>query len=231
MKLADVQQAVHGVLRGAAPLQAGAEALGIDPARLAIYRRFVRRHVEVALSAEFPHLKAALGADRWSDLYAAYYEAHPPSAPTLPEAAAAFPDFLAAQYEAGRFGLSEAHLALADFEWALYEVSIDGAPWPTPTSRSVNPTLSILSFEYDVATFALEGMGEGPWPESPTLVLAFQHPARRTARWHRARPELLLALKIAHEGLTPSDAAAATGAAPSAVEAALAFAVEVGLLV
>lgn len=237
MKLHALQQVIHQVLRGDAGVPSGATALGVDPQRLAIYRRFVRGHVRTALEGEFPNLRAWLGGDRWEALYEAYYTACPPTAPTLPEAAAAFPEFLEAQQQAGAFGLTPAHLALADMEWALYEVSVGGAAWPAPGELDglvVNPTLSILSFEYDVASLALElSAGEAVEPPevSPTMVLVFQRPPRRHACWYRGTPELLFALKVVHEGLSEAAAAEATGQPLEVVRLALSQAVEAGVLI
>ncbi|MFN3199621.1 MAG: putative DNA-binding domain-containing protein [Bradymonadia bacterium] len=236
MSLSSIQSVMHDVLRGQRSVDEAAELLGVHPARLAIYRRFVRRHVHTALSAEFPLLATWLGEDGWSELFELYYLAHPPKDPTLPEAAVHLPALVSTLSAEDRLGLTPAHVALAEFEWALYEVSIDGTPLPDPDTLDgpiINPTLALLSFPYDVASLA-GALQAGERPESPepdeTLVLAFQSLPRRVAHWHRGRDPLLFALKVVHEGLSAEAAAQISGQPLEQVTAVLEEASQLGLI-
>lgn len=233
-RLNDLQAVMHQVLRDALPVAEGAAQLGVDPARLAIYHRFVHRHVQHALEANFPATLAALPADVRATLHAAYFAAHPPGTWSLDAAAAAFPAFLDAR--AGVEAPTPFHAALAHLEWALSEVYHDPAVPPVPETTTLNPTLTVLESAYPVAAYLAAAQAGGPPPEvpeaqpAPTLTLVFRHPVRETACFFAATDALLFALKVAHDALDPLEVAAALGLDPNAALDAMRAGVACGLL-
>lgn len=104
---------------------------GIDAAiRLEIYSNAFFARLRSALAKEFADLASALGDDAFHDLVKTYLMIHPPHRPSIRDAGAELPAFLA------RDGVAEPfrrHLpcapALAAFEWAQTEV-FDAADAP-----------------------------------------------------------------------------------------------------
>jgi hypothetical protein len=103
--LRELEALVHAAIRQDLSVDSAAAELGCDPARLAIYRRFIAGHVRTALDKNFPVLAALLGPERWAALGEAFYAERPPSHWELNEAARPFPGWLAAHEEAGHEGL------------------------------------------------------------------------------------------------------------------------------
>jgi hypothetical protein len=233
-RLNDLQAVMHRVLRDALPVAEGAALLGVDPGRLAIYHRFVHRHVQQALEANFPVTLAALPAATREALHADYFAAHPPGTWSLDAAAAAFPAFLEAR--AGAEPPTPFHAALAHLEWALSEVYHDPAELPVPQTTLLNPTLTVLESVYPVAAYLAAVQAGGAPPEAPvplpapTLTLVFRHPIRETACFFAATDALLFALKVAHDALDPVQVAAQLGLDPNAALEAMRAGVDCGLL-
>lgn len=237
MRLSDLQQAMHAAMRGERPVEQVAGDLGADPARLGIYARMIQGHVDTALRSQLTACVGALGAEddtpQWQAIFAAYRAECPPSHWALLEAARAFRGFLHAHV--GEHGITEAHLCLAEFEWALYEIARDPTRLPEPTATPVlNPTLQVLQFPYPVVGFvAAWYRGERPALPVPgdTMALAFRRPASGHPCFYSATPELLFALKMVHDGLSVADAVAASGQPAGAVQAALDRGVAAGLVI
>jgi hypothetical protein len=233
------QAALHAAMRGARSLDAVAQDLGADPARLGIYHRMVRGHVSTALRSQLTVCVESLGAaeetPEWQALFDAYYSDHPPSHWALLEAARGFRDFLLTQV--GQHGVTPFHVGLAEFEWALYDISRDPArvPMAPPTGRwQLNPTLQVLEFPYPVVWFTAQWMrGERPAlpDEAPEMALAFRRPRSGHPCFYTATPELLFALKMAHDGLSVGDAVTLSGQPREAVQAAFDRGVDIGLVI
>ncbi len=241
--LTDLQHTLHRLFRDELPVDAAAAALGADPRRLEIYHRAVHLHVRHALEANFPVTLASLPADTRTGLHAAYFATHAPTTWNLDTAAEAFPDFLDARLAAEPPpGLTPFHPALARLEWELTAVwgAEDAAPEAPmgetpPTAPMLNPTLALLESPYPLVAYLARPDAASPDAlpapaETPELVLVFRHPSRRTACFYAATGDLLFALKVAHDGLDPLSAARAAGLDETAALAAMALAVEVGLI-
>ncbi|MEZ4474329.1 MAG: DNA-binding domain-containing protein [bacterium] len=243
-RLAELQQQMHDAVKDRAPVAVVAAALGVDPKRLAIYRRMIRHHVVVALCSRLGATTALLGADQetpaWTALLEGYLEACPPSHWALGHAAGAFPGYLAERV--GAQGVTPFHVAVAELEWALYTVNRDETRLPPRhpayvegAPLALNPTLQILEWPYPVAAFlAAFNRGEGPAvptaPTDPELVLVFRRPVSGNPYFQAATPALLFALKVVHDGLSVDEAVVASGQQPADVEAALRHATDIGLV-
>ncbi len=231
---------MHAAVKDGRPVAEVASALGVDPARLAIYRRMVRTHVYTALSSRLPATLGLLGAAdetlAWSTLYEVYLAECPPQAATLPEAAAAFPGFLARRLEAEDPTVPAFAVAVAELEWALFQVNRDPTHLPDPRDLSgmvLNPTLQVMAWPWPVATWMLaHNRGERPaLPASgEELVLIFRRPKSGHPCFHVATPERLFVLKMVHEGLGVAEAAGLGGQEEGAVRGALTSALEIGLV-
>lgn len=237
LTLVELEQLVHQVVRDEVPLGEGAAALGVDPDRLSIYRRFVHTHIRTALEANFSLLQSWLGEPNWTALVEGYRAAHPPSHWGLNEAAAQFTAWLVAQVEAGAHGLTPAHQALAELEWALYETQADPTRIPRPEdldAPALNPTLQVMSLTYPIVPVAVD-LTHGETPEMPeaaeSMVLVYRRPGTEISAYHTAEPNLLFAIKMLHDGLSVAAVAESLGAAPEVVEGVLRQAAQAGVAI
>ncbi|MCA9560857.1 MAG: putative DNA-binding domain-containing protein [Myxococcales bacterium] len=240
MTLEQLQRLMHDVVKQGVEVDAGAAALGVDPARLRIYRNFTRTHVRTALELNLPmtrHLlsEAPLGETLWESLYEDYLRACPPRSWELNAAAEAFPAFLEAQLDAGRDGVTHFAVCLAAFEWAQFETLRHPATIPAEVdATTLNPTLTLLQQAYPVVPYAARwSRGErdlSPPAPADSIALLFRHPTRHHCRFYAASDVLLFAMKVAHDGLSAQQAAAASGQPLEAVEAALTEAQRTGLI-
>ncbi len=235
MKLAALQATFHRVLRGDDAVEAGAAALGCDPRRLAIYRDFVRGHVQTALDKNFVVTRELL-APVWPALSDAYFRDVPPGHWELNAAAESFPAWLETQV--GRHeGLLPFHVDLASFEWEEFAAYAHPAEMPAhPTAPAPNPTAAVLQLAHPVAGFVKAwnaGRREPPPAPlaTPQLTFLFRHPRTGRVMYQVATDDLLFALKVAAEGLDPVAAAASIGQPAEAALRAMAFAADVGLIV
>lgn len=237
--LRELEALVHAAIRQDLSVDSAAAELGCDPARLAIYRRFIAGHVRTALDKNFPVLAALLGPERWAALGEAFYAERPPSHWELNEAARPFPGWLAAHEEAGHEGLLPFHVALASWEWEEFATYVHPAEIPTPdelTQPAVNPTLSILESPCPVARFMsrwLAGDREAPLPtpaDGPEVAFLWRRPDTARVAFHQAVDDLVFAVTVAHQGLDPAAAARAHGLPEDAAVAAFERAVAMGLV-
>ncbi len=236
MTLLALERLMHEVVREARPVDAAAASLGVDPARLSIYRDFVRHHVRTALDTNLGVTRALLGPDRWGALFEDYLRACPPSSWELNAAAEAFPDFLARQVDEGRPGLHPFHASVAEFEWTQFTVLRHPAVIPpAPAAPTLNPTLTLLEQGWPVVPFLVawdRGERGAPLPEArASLALLFRHPRTERCCYFAAHDDLLFAIKATHDELDAEAAAAASGHALEAVRGALDRAHELGLVI
>lgn len=239
-RLAELQEALHRLFRGEASVSATAEVLGCQPARLAIYADFVAAHVRDAVDKNYPVLASWLAPAVWDRLCAGYVASRPSTAWEVNRAAEGFAEYLDARRAGGDAALHPAHVVMAELEWEQYVAYMHPAVIPSPGEVDgwrLNPTVSALELPYDVLQVIADAGGDElspatPLPEpDPTVVLLYRDPADHTARAERATPELLLAFKIAAEGIAVADAAAAAGQPPARVEAILGDAARRGLVI
>lgn len=235
--LVALERQVHEMLRGQRSVGATAEALGVDPVRLDIYRGFVRGHVDTALHKSFPILEGLLGEPAFQALCDAFFEAHPPSHWELNAAAEPFPAFLAARVDEGHAELGPFHVALAQHEWADFATFVHPARVPTEVEApTLNPTLTVLQLVCPVTPFVVawqDGRRDLPLPtpeEGPELCLFFRHPVTERVQFHVAIDDYLFAIKVAHEGLEAAAVAEAAGLPVDAARAAMARARDIGLV-
>jgi len=240
VRLADLQASMHRLLRGEAGADQVAAELGANPVRLEIYRELVAGHVVDAVDKNFPYLRALI-RDGWDRLVADYERAHPPAHWEVNHAAAGFCDFVAAELAGGRAGLDPFHPVLAQFEWEEWLAYSNPAAMPAPAGADrplLNPTLTVLESPYPLLAFLAEHRDRlspatplpAPLPD-PCTILVFRHPVSLLAHSALADDRLLLAIKIAAEGMTVADAARATGADPAALAGAVADAAACGVIV
>jgi len=129
--LAALQRAFHAACTGAAPLASALPLVredGVSPARrLRVYAHAYWSRIAGALAADFPKLRALLGAEAWDALVLPYLRAYPTRHPSLREAGAELATFFADRGEAG-------HADLARLERAR-TVVFDGPDGAGPLSR------------------------------------------------------------------------------------------------
>ena len=189
------------------------------PERVALYGRFVRHHRQSALEKLFPLVRGAVDEAVWTELTRAYAASGAARPFELNAQGEGFPGFLADE-AAGR-GLPDFLPALARFEWTDFAVYTSREPVPERVERlTVNPTLVLLEHPFRLCAWVSAG-GTGTPEPGGELALLWRHPRRLVTLYQAAEDRALLALKMAVEGLTPPQVAAATGVAEADLQATL----------
>ena len=235
-------ETVHAVLRRELDPDVAAARLGVDPARLGIYRGFVHDHVVGILDKLYPYVRAHLGPQVWAGLVAAYFREVPAQHWELNACGEAFPTWLDARLAAGdAAGVDPFHVALAEFEWEQFVVYMHAATVPEAEHLDapvLNPTLSILDLAYPVVRFVVDHPEVGAvTPDVPVpaavrrLALLFRRPGTWRVAYYQGSDDLLFALKVVHEQIPLAMAADAAHQPLEVARAALAHAITVGLVV
>ena len=251
--LRETMEAMHALVRGELTPEAAAERLDAPAERLTVYQDFVRNHVDQALAKNYPTVAEIVTQEQWRALIDGYFRTEPPAETELNAAAAGFRGYLAARVEKASeesLGLEIASygpalLELAELEWREFEVyatRIGPLPAGSPDTPIINPTLQILQLETPVASWLAarrvarrSESSEIPGDPLPTAgpgetVFLFREPTTNFSVFAVADDALLFAFKIAHDGLTPSQAAEQAGLPITDVEAVLRRAVALGLI-
>ncbi|QRK05118.1 putative DNA-binding domain-containing protein [Archangium violaceum] len=196
--------------------------------RVELYGRMVRHHGRATLEKLYPLTRASVDEAGWVELARAY-EASRPSRPfEMNHLGEGFPGFLAD--EAERRGLPDFLPALARFEWADFAVYTSMEPVPEKVERlTVNPTLVALEHPFQLCAY-VRAKGRGRPEPGQEMALLWRHPERLVTMYLAASDRSLLALKMAVEGLTPAQVAAATGVAEADIRAAVEACVSDGLV-
>ena len=190
--------------------------------RLAIYGEFIQYYQGECLSALYGRTQELLGEAAWGELLRAYYAIRPAHGYQINTLGHDLPAFMAEQ------GALAPHLAqVALFELTKHLVYTSEETHPAEVEApSVNPTLQTLQLTHQVCGWAKaaaqrpEPVGEPP-PEGEELALLWRNPTSLRANYVAAGPRSLLALKIALEGISVEEAAAAGGVEPADVLDAL----------
>ncbi|HEX8433615.1 DNA-binding domain-containing protein [Archangium sp.] len=196
--------------------------------RMALYGWMVRHHVKATLEKLYPLARASVGEERWGELVRAYEASRPARPFELNHLGEGFPTFLAD--EAQRRGLPAFLSALARFEWTDFAVYTSPEPLPDTVERlTVNPTLVVLEHPFHLCAY-VRAKGRGTPAPGQEMVLLWRHPEQLVTMYLAANERSLLAVKMALEGLTPAQVAAATGVAEADIRTALDACVEEGLV-
>ncbi|NMO19777.1 DUF2063 domain-containing protein [Pyxidicoccus fallax] len=188
--------------------------------RVALYGDFIRGHVRGALEKVFPLVRGAVGPDAWGALVEGYTLTRPARHHELNHLAEGFPAFLADA--AASNGLAPFVPALARFEWTDFAVFTSEAPSPEPVARlTANPTLAVLEHPFRLCAY-VRAKGALAKPEAgEEVALVWRHPEQLVTFYVEATPPALLVLKMAVEGLSMEDVAAATGMSVEALRSAV----------
>ncbi len=249
ISLKETIETMHALLRGKLPLERAAALLGMKEERLAVYPSFVKGHMRNILDKNYATLAALLVGDVWEGLASDFYDGYPSPYYELNANAAVFVDFLRGELDAGRPGLTPAHVEIAELEWQEFATYADPREIPPPEDLeelTLNPTLAVLQFTHPVAAFvaafreAEQGadnekaaaMTPPSLPETPEseIVLIFRHPETDLVETMPTTEALLFAFKMTHDALSPAQAAKESGLDETKVIAILDEAVEVGLV-
>jgi len=190
--------------------------------RLAIYGEFVQYYQGECLAALYGRTQELMGEPAWGELLRAYYGIRPAHGYQINTLGHDFPGFLAEQQAIPAY-LPQVAL----FELTKHLVYTSEEAHPTEVEAiSVNPTLQTLQLTHQVCGWAKAAAGrEEPVSEPPPageeLALLWRNPTSLRANYVAAGPRSLLALKIALEGISVEEAAAAGGVEPSDVVDAL----------
>jgi uncharacterized protein len=178
--------------------------------RVALYGQFVRFHVRTTLEKVYPLTQAAVGEERWKQLVEDYTATRPARHYEMNRLGEAFPAFVADVAEAR--GLPAFTPALARFEWADWAVYASEEQVPSRVERlTVNPTLMVLQHPFRLCAY-YRAKGAGPAPAvGDEVAFLWRHPRQLVSWFMSANDRALLVLKMATEGLSAGDVAAATG--------------------
>lgn len=196
--------------------------------RVALYGDFARSTAQDVLRKLYPLTCGLLDEAVWEGLVEAYRATRPARSFELNRLGEAFPAFLAD--EAPVRGLPAWAPALARFEWADFAVFTSREVVPARVERlTVNPTLQVLELPFRVCA-CVRAKAEVPPEPGAELALLWRHPEQLTTMFLAASDRALLALKMAVEGLTPSDVAASTGVSEADIQQAVASCAREGLV-
>jgi hypothetical protein len=197
--------------------------------RVALYGRFVRHHVVDGLEKLFPLVRRCVGEAAWEELVRGYFATGPARHHELNRLGEHFPDFLADKAREER-GLPAWVPALARFEWTDFAVYASEERVPETVERlSPNPTLTVLRHSWRLCAFVRGGARGEPLP-GEEMALLWRHPRELVTLYMAADDAALLALKMAVEGLAPTEVAVATGVAEAGIRAAVERGVADGLV-
>lgn len=199
------------------------------PQRVALYGKFVRFHVREALEKLYALTRVSVGSERWEQLVEGYTARRPARHFEINQLGDAFPSFVADV--AGAQGLPEFAPALARFEWADWAVYASLEQVPERVERlTVNPTLTVLQHPFRLCAY-VRAKGEGPAPAAgDEMAFLWRHPQQLKTFFMPATDRALLVVKMAVDGLSPGDVAAATGVAEADVRQAVEESVREGLV-
>jgi uncharacterized protein len=176
--------------------------------RVALYGRFVREHVRTALEKLYPLTQQQAGAAQWERLVEGFTATGPARHFELNRLGESFPSFVA-DVTVG-WELPAFLPALSRFEWADWAVYASEEPMPGRVERlTVNPTLTVLQHPFRLCAFVRE-QGKRP-EEGSEVALLWRHPQQLSTWFMPADEQTLLVLKMAVEGLSSANVAAATG--------------------
>ncbi len=196
--------------------------------RVALYGRLVGHHVKATLEKLYPLAWASVGEERWVELVRAYEASRPVRPFELNHVGEGFPAFLADEVE--RRGLPAFLPALARFEWTDFAVYTSPEPVSDKVERlTVNPTLVVLEHPFHLCAY-VRAKGQGTPTPGQEMALMWRHPERLVTMFLAANDRSLLAVKMALEGLTPAQVAAATGVAEADIRTAVDACVQEGLV-
>ncbi len=199
------------------------------PARLAIYADFVHGHVRTTLERIYEVTREALPPAAWSALVARHHDARPATRYEINDLAAGFPEVLAAAHD---LDLPPWAAPLARLEWTLFSVHTAPTELPTSVERlTLNPTAEALEHAWRLCAYREASPPRTTPPvEGDEVALVWRHPTTLKAQYLAANARTLLAVKLAAEGISPDEAAAAGGVPVENVHAAIAEHVTHGLL-
>lgn len=241
--LRDLEHAVHQALRQERTVDSVAAQLGVDARRLGVYRDFIRSHVRKAVNGKFEATRSLFTEVQWSQLSDRFFAQRPASHWEYGMTAEPFAAWLAEQPDDW---LRPFHVAHARYEWEEWMTSIHPADVPAPggldgvelEAAVLNPTLSILELPVPVVWASRQHAHHGVWPDPlPTekdgaeLVLLYRRSGTYAISSWTASDDLLFALKVAHVGLDPVEAAREAGLDVEAAAVAWERAVEIGLVI
>ncbi len=196
--------------------------------RVALYGQMVRHHVTSTLEKLYPLTRAGVDAAVWTELVRAYEASSPSRSFEMNHLGEGFPGFLAD--EAARRGLPDFLPALARFEWTDFAVYTSLEPVPERVERlTVNPTLAVLEHPFQLCAY-VRGKRQGTPAPGQELALLWRHPEQLVTMYLAANDRSLLAVKMALEGLSPAQVAAATGVAEADIRTAVDACVAEGLV-
>jgi hypothetical protein len=199
------------------------------PSRVAIYGDFVRHHVRNALEKLYPLTMASVAPERWKELVVEYDATGPARHYEINRLGEGFPAFVADVTQTRE--LPAFLPALARFEWADWSVFVSEEPLPKQVERlTVNPTLTVLQHPFLLAPYIhAKGKGATPAP-GEEMLLVWRHPEQLRTWFMVGHERALLVLKMALEGLTSQDVAAATGVPEESVRQAVEECIRDGLV-
>ncbi len=188
--------------------------------RVAIYGQFVRLHVRTALEKLYPFTQVAVGAERWEQLVEGYTATRPGRHFEMNQMGEAFPAFVADM--AAALELAEFVPALARFEWADWAVYVSEEKVPERVARlTVNPTLTVLQHPFRLCSYVRQKAAAAAPAAGEEMVFLWRHPSQMATWFMSSNERVLLVLKMAMEGLSSSDVAAATGVAEGDIQQAV----------
>ncbi|WP_372366529.1 putative DNA-binding domain-containing protein [Candidatus Uabimicrobium sp. HlEnr_7] len=244
--LEETMRMMHSLLRGEKTAKEMTEFFGTNEKRLAIYQRFVRNHVVKTLGKNYIMFRRLVKKELWGILSDQYFRDYPATGWRLNSCTKLFVDFIAKKVrEEKALGGEEFYIELAQFEWE--EVIVYCSENVIPKSQEIanpvlNPTLSVMNFEYPIGTFTMHWRGgkrkEEPWITSkvylqkqPQMVFLLRHPQNQKVNFHVANDRLLFAFKVVHDEIDIENAVSLSGQNEETIRMILNEAHQAGIII
>lgn len=241
-KLEETMRTMHALLRGEKTPEEVAEIFGTDPKRLAVYQRFSRNHMSDSLDRVYKIFRSLIPIKIWNELKNEYFKKHPANSWRMNTCAREFVDFTATKIKQGLLDSQIFYIELLQFEWE--DIVVYSSKNIIPKSESIktpilNPTLSILNFEYPVASFTSKWRKEknkktiskSDYQKEKEMVFIYRHPKSLNSHFLITTDSWLFAFKIVHDNIDVTTAAKLSGESEDTIRTVMKQAQEAGFII
>jgi hypothetical protein len=158
------------------------------------YYEFVQHHYQSALKKMYSRFSGELQVE-WGSVAAKYYRDYPPESYELNRLTFSFPDFV--KNTSVDFGWPKWAYDLAQYELAEFVVFTDEKKIKYCNGLSINPTLLLLEFEFDIARWviSLDRAEKLSVAKNLHILAITRNPTTHLCQFTQLSPEILDVLR------------------------------------